>query len=81
MAAAFVNVFVSASQSLFPPVPDGWQSRRWPKMAEIAASTLVRPVPLLSSVGGAKRLGDCLKILLSLASMERRRDMDLDELN
>ena len=50
-------------------------------MAEIAASTLVRPVPLLSSVGGAKRLGDCLKILLSLASMERRRDMDLDELN
>ena len=26
-----------------------------------------RPVPLLSSVGGGKRLRDCLKILLSLA--------------
>ena len=39
-----------------------------------------RPVPLLSSVGGGKRLRDCLKILLSLASMERRREVDSDEL-
>ena len=35
-----------------------------------------RPVPLLSSVGGGKRLRDCLKILLSLASVEHNDDHD-----
>ena len=35
-----------------------------------------RPVPLLSSVGGGKRLRDCLKILLSLASVEQNDDDD-----
>ena len=38
-----------------------------------------RPVPLLSSVGGGKRLRDCLKILLSLASVQHNDNDDNDD--
>ena len=83
-AATFVKMsHCSASQSLFPSGSDG----RWTQeVAEDGSDSSCfslgwsRPVPLLSSVGGGKRLRDCLKILLSLAGMERRREVDSDEL-